>query len=389
MKQNGKFYLRTDLFYGVGSTDEALEFIKEKGYKNIYLAVDAGVAKFAPYYKEFTGKLGALDASYHETILRDNEEPSYDYLTDVANDMRKIEGLDLVIGIGGGSALDMAKTLSALYTNLGDPISYRGFHQLTVPNVDNIMIPTTAGTGSEVTINAVFTDKVENRKLGINGRYIESTYAVLDANWTMSCPYSVALSSGMDALVHTLESFMTNGATPVSRALSREAFFVLYNNLPSLKHDAKNEEKRQNLLLGAYLAGSALFNAGSGVAGGLSYPIGVHFKVPHGIAGGIVLPSLIRFNVENGYHEYAELLDMIESHADWTDEQKSVRFADLIEELAADLDVPKTMGQWGITADNLEHVTELCSGLQGAFNQNPVPFMVGDDVRWILKRHTA
>ena len=137
-----------------------------------------------------------------------------------------------------------------------------------------------------MTINAVFTDKSEGRKLGINGRYLNATYAVLDAEWTMSCPRAVAVSSGMDALVHTLESFMTGKANPLTRALNREAFRLLYTSLPCLVDEPDNMEKRQNLLLGAYLAAIGLFNSGSGIAGALSYPIGVHYKVPHGIGGG-------------------------------------------------------------------------------------------------------
>ena len=389
MKANGKFYLRTDLLYGVGSTAQALELIEARGYKSIYLVVDEGVAHHSPYYREIRGQLERKPVGLKLVELRSAEEPSYDYLAGLASDMRAQPGLDLVIGIGGGSALDSAKALAALYTNPGDPITYRGFDKLTNAAIDSMMIPTTAGTGSEVTINAVFTDQREMRKLGINGRFVEATYAVLDANWTASCPFEAAQSAGIDAMVHTIESFMTANANPVTRTVSKAAFEVLYKNLPCLVDDPDNLEKRQHLLLGAYLAGAALFNSGSGVAGALSYPIGVHYKVPHGIAGGIFLASLVRFNVDRGYLDYAELLDTIEPHRDWTLEQKSRRFADSVQELCDRIKVPRTLEKWGIHRSDLDRVAELCSGLQAAFNQNPRPFMTGADVRWMLERHTG
>jgi alcohol dehydrogenase class IV len=380
--------LRTDLFYGIGSTDRALELIDARGYKSAYLAVDRGVAQHSPYFQEVLEKLRATASQVSLVELRSDEEPSYDYLSYLAADMRARKGLDLVIGIGGGSALDVAKALAALYTNPGDPIAYRGFDKLAIPNIDSIIIPSTAGTGSEVTVNAVFTDKDEMRKLGINGRFVEATYAVLDAKWTMSCPFPAAQSAGIDATVHAIESFMTANANPVTRTISTAAFSALYNNLPCLVDDPDNIEKRQQLLLGAYLAGAALFNAGSGVAGALSYPIGVHYKVPHGIAGGIFLASLVRFNVDRGYEDYADLLDAVEPHAGWTKKDKAARFADAIQELCDRIKMPRTLRQWGIRSADIDKVAALCGGLQPAFEQNPVPFKVGQDVRWMLERHT-
>src|SRR5271165_5739041 len=143
----------------------------------------------------------------------------------------------------------------------------------------------------------------------------------------MSCPRSVAVSSGMDALVHTLESFMTSNANELTRALNREAFRLLYENLPALVDAPDDKSRRQSLLLGAYLAAAGLFNSGSGIAGALSYPIGVHFKVPHGIGGGIFIASVVEYNVSRGWFDYAELLDLVEPHPDWTSERKAKRFA--------------------------------------------------------------
>jgi alcohol dehydrogenase class IV len=387
MRDTFFFQLDNRLHYGVGWSRSIGDFVKSLGWRDVALLVDEGVAAHSPYYAEIKALLeAAVDVA--ELRLRGSEEPSYDYLDELAGKIRQLPKLDGLVAIGGGSALDAAKALACLRTNPGPAIQYRGFDNVKIPPVPSICIPSTAGTGSEVTVNAVFTDTAEKRKLGINGRYLNATYAVLDAEWTMSAPSSVAISSGMDALVHTLESFMTGNANPLTRALNREAFRLLYTNLPGLIDAPKDKSKRQALLLGSYLAAAGLFNSGSGIAGALSYPIGVHFKVPHGIAGGIFIASVVDFNVERGWYDYAELLDVVEPHPDWTAERKARRFAELMHALAAHLGVPKTLEKWGITRENLDHVVTLVTPLQAAFNQNPVPFAAETDARDILLRHT-
>lgn len=389
MRDTFFFQLDNRLHYGFGWSRRLGEFLCERRWKSVAFLVDEGVIGSSSYYGEILGLVGAAVASPRILPLRSGEEPSYDYLDELAQAIRGYPDLDAIVAIGGGSALDIGKALACLRTNPGRALDYRGFDKVTIPPVPTVCIPTTAGTGSEVTINAVFTDKAEMRKLGINGRYLNATYAVLDAGWTMSCPKAVAVSSGMDALVHTLESFMTANANPLTRALNREAFKLLYEHLPCLVDDPNNAERRQLLMLGAYLAAAGLFNSGSGVAGALSYPIGVHYKVPHGIGGGIFIASVVEMNVERGYFDFAELLDIVEPHPGWSAERKARQFSEAIRALADKLGVPRTLGAWGITRAELDKVAALMQPLQAAFAQNPVPFSADRDVRDILRRHTV
>jgi alcohol dehydrogenase class IV len=389
MKDSFSFQLDNRLRAGIGWSRGLGDFVKTLGWRHIALLVDEGVADHSPYFREIRSLVTAAVDGVTELRLRGNEEPSYDYLDELAGTLRALPALDGVIAIGGGSTLDIAKALACLRTNPGPALQYRGFDKVATPPVPTICIPSTAGTGSEVTINAVFTDTKERRKLGINGRYLNATYAALDAEWTMSCPRSVAVSSGMDALVHTLESFMTENANVLTRALNRESFRLLYENLPALVDAPEDRTSRQKLLLGAYLAGAALFNSGSGIAGALSYPIGVHYKVPHGIGGGIFIASVVDFNVDRGWHDYAELLDMVEPHPEWAAERKAKRFAQVIRALADKLGVPRTLNAWGITRGNLEDVAGLVLSLQAAFNQNPIPFSAETDARNMLMLHTS
>jgi alcohol dehydrogenase len=379
------FQLHTKLFYGIGSSKEVAQLVETEKYENVAIIVDQGVSTTS-YYHQFKDMLSKKTTIIKEVVARGTEEPDYDYLDEVVGEMRQYS-IDLLIGIGGGSCLDLTKAVAVLMTNSGKGIDYRGFDKVNYPGVPTVAIPTTAGTGSEVTINAVFTDKKEMRKLGINGRYMHATYAVLDAEWTMSCPTHVAVSSGMDAIVHSLESFMCNQHNVLTRIYSKEAFKLLYTTLPSLIDDPTNKQQRQKLLLGSYLAGIALFNSGSGIAGALSYPIGVHYKVPHGIGGGIFIASVVDFNVQHGYYDYSELLDLIEYTDSLSPQQKAERFVQKMYELADKLNVPKYLDKWGITKEKVDEVVELMLPLQAAFNQNPVEFVAERDVKPLLLKH--
>jgi alcohol dehydrogenase len=382
------FQLHTHLSHGIGFSRNLDQFLDSKGYRFIVLMVDEGVASTSEYYQEIEQSLKKKFSNLTTIELRGNQEPDYDYLDEITDQVRQMKQVDAIVGLGGGSTLDIAKAVAALRNNPGKPIDFRGFDLLKKPGVPTIIIPTTAGTGAEATFNASFIDKKEMRKLGINGDFMFATHAILDAEWTLSCPKHVALSAGMDAVVHALESFAAKQSNQVTRMFSKEAFHLLYSNLPTLIDEPKNKDKRQNLILGSYLAGIAVFNsAGSGIASGLSYPIGVHYNVPHGIGGGMFMASAVAYNVAQGYQGYAELTDLIEGHTQKGEAEKSGRFADKIQTLSTKLEFPKTLNQWGINRDNIEEVARLMVPFQPAFDQNPVSFTAPDDALSMLGNH--
>jgi alcohol dehydrogenase len=382
------FQLDNRLMHGAGRSRELGVFLRERGYGRVLVAVDAGVARHSSYYREILEIIAAAAQTTVET-LRDTEEPDYDYLDEVAGRLRRMQRPDFLIAIGGGSCLDMGKALAVLLTNPGKGIDYRGFDKVQLPGVPTLLIPTTAGTGSEVTINAVFTDKREMRKLGINGRYLSATWALLDADWTVSCPRAAAVSAGMDAMVHTLESFMCRQHNALTRIFSREAFRLLYRDLPCLIEEPGNLERRQNLLLGAYLAGAALFNSGSGIAGAFSYPLGVNYKIPHGICGAVFVASVVEYNATRGYGDYAELLETIESGTALPRETRARRFAEVLRALCDRMEVPRTLDRWGVGLKDAADIERALLPLQAAFDQNPIAFSAQRDAPELLRRHLA
>jgi alcohol dehydrogenase class IV len=392
---NFRFFLQTELICGVGVYKDLPDLLKTICNRPLFL-IDENVAQIEPigFLKSELAKHG-LDSE--EILLRGTEEPDYDYLDEISDQARSLS-CDFILAIGGGSALDLAKAVAVLVTNNGSGLEYRGFDQVKNPGIPLMAIPTTAGTGSEVTINAVFTNKQESKKLGINGAYMNAKFAVLDPSFTCSAPQKVAVSAGVDAMVHVLESFVTTNAPPtnygfsqrqnsnlVTRSFAREAFSSLYHNLPALTEDPQNMERLLKIQLGAYYAGISLFNSGSGIAGAISYPLGVHYKIPHGICGGMFALPVVRYNINGGYYGYSELYELI-NDSDHTLSQKDMceDFINKMQKLFDTLGVPKSLSAFGIAGDRFEHICEIMEGMQGAFDQNPVPMRV-EDVGAIIK----
>lgn len=380
---NFEFNLRTKTIIGAGSIDKIIKYLEAQSYSKAGLIIDQSL-KANDYINSFlfkiqeTGKTSVI--WYYDLPF----EPDYESLDRIKLLFKEeqIAKVDILIAIGGGSVIDFTKGIATLITNHKPALNYRGFPEGLHPSIPVIAVPTTAGTASEVTFNAVFTDTNSERKLGINTHNNFPVVAILDAHVTKTCPFPVALSAGLDALVHTFESFATKNQNPYTRMFAVEAFKHLINNIERSLLD-NTEEARENMLFGANLAGISLFNSGSGPAGALSYPLGVVFKVPHGIAGGFILPYLIKHNVDSGYMDYSILYDQIITADPVTDVQtKSRKLVKWMFDLYDRLGVWKQKNKYKIDPGN-KKFEDYISVLQPAFNQNPVPFDVQDGLRII------
>ncbi len=361
-------------------------FLRERGYRKPSVLVDEGFAR-SPLWREVETGLRKEFSNARVTLNPGAAEPTYDSLRGALENFRG-ETADVIVGVGGGSCMDTAKAVAALITNPGDPLEYRGFDKLQRPGVPVVLIPTTAGTGSEASFNASFVDTVSKRKMGINGRHMFATHAILDGETTLSCPYKSALSSGVDALVHTLEGYVCKQRTPMSDMLARQAFVWLTGALPSLKNDPTNVDRRLELLLGAFLGGIIQMNSGSGVAAAISYPLSVYYRVPHGIGGGVFCVDMVRFNIDAGFYLYAELAPLIGVAAPGATPQENARAVlARLQELWALLHVPTRLATFGIGPDKYEHVLEIMKTQQPGFDQNPVPFTVQGELPAFLKAY--
>jgi len=373
LKEKTRFVMKTETLMGDGIAGELPDVLAAWEWSRVGLVVDGGLHRHNDYARQVAETL--RQRLEHVTILiADMPEPTYDYLDQTRGVFADLD-LDCFVGIGGGSTLDLAKGLAALMTNEGAAVSYRGFGKVKNAPLPVVALPSTAGTGSEVTPYAVFIDTQQKWKFGINTEYNYPKLALYDPRLLDSCPDRIYASAGMDAMTHTLESFVARNATVVSRMFSKQAFKLLFPNLKRAAGGERSTAVKLNLLLGAGCAGVALMNSGAGPAGALSYPLGVYYDVPHGLAGSVFLPAVIRYNVENGYTDYAELYDLVFDEPCATAAEKSSRFAEAIEQLSDELGIPTELGGFGVKTDeDSRRIIDHSMQLKAAFEQNPVAF---------------
>jgi len=373
LKENIRFVMKTELIVGDGSARELSTHLKSRSWGRIGMVIDKGLYDGNDYAREI---VGLLENELERVVLLVSEmpEPTYDYLDEVKTRFNE-HTLDCFVGIGGGSTLDLTKGCATLQTNEGKAINYRGFGKVKNIPLPVVALPSTAGTGSEVTPYAVFIDTEAKWKFGINTEYNYPQLALYDPGFLDSCPARIYASAGMDAMTHTLESFAAKNATSLSRLFSMKAFKLLFENLKKIAGGNRTTETKLNLLVGSGCAGTALMNSGAGPSGALSYPLGVYFDVPHGLAGSVFLPAVIKYNVEKGYAEYSELYDLVFENKAISAAEKSMQFATEIETLSSELGIPTDLKGFGVKTDgDLKLIIDNSMQLEAAFQQNPVKF---------------
>lgn len=374
-----QYYNPTRIHFGCGKRKLLAQIIRSQGWASVALVVDHGLRNL-PMIAEIQA---ALTAAQITTVSGycDMAEPSYLFLDKFRQGFDKAK-FDAVVGIGGGSALDTAKAIAVLARNRSPAVTYRGFDRMTEPVLPVIALPTTAGTGSEVTPNASFVDTIERRKLGINGEAVRPKVAILDPEFTLSCPVRPSVSAGVDALVHATEAYVAKKTNPIARFYAREGFTRIFSNLPKMVADPQDLGVRTELLYGSHLAGVALMHSGTGPAAAMSYPLGVLHGVPHGVGGGIFLPHVVAHNVAQGYWDYADLLADGPPAPCESRRVRAERFVAEMGQVWETIGVPSSLSSQGIDATVFVEQTLL---LSGALEQNPVPFGAGE-IRAVLQR---
>lgn len=371
------FALKGNAVFGANAAAVLPEKLQNLGLKRVGVIIDEAVSRQAPIASllEVWREKGLLPSKVF--LSRTGIEPDYDYLDAVAAEFRPLD-LDLVIGIGGGSAMDLAKGVGVLMRNQGRGIAYRGMNLVPAPGVPVVVIPTVAGCGSEVSETASFIDCASKTKLGINGRHVGCLFAVLDPTLLTTCPAPVTLGSGLDAMVHAVEAVTARTASAVSLLFGVEAVNLLFEALPVSVKDPADLAARERLLLASFYAGEAMCHAAGGPSSGISYPLGVHFNVPHGYAGGVLLPQVVAANVAKNYAGgYARLYERLDgSRASSMNESgKAQAFRDAMWNLYDMVGAPKTFERWKVTQQALESLTELTVTQRKAnLDLNPVPF---------------
>ncbi len=303
------------------------------------------------------GALANLEKYGFSVTLFDQVEPDPKTSTVIdAVALAKRNECACVIGFGGGSSMDVAKMV-ALLANSNQPLEEMyGVNQATGVRLPLVLVPTTAGTGSEVTAVSILTTGT-NEKKGVVSPIILPDIAVLDADLTLGLPPHITAATGVDAMVHAIEAYTSRSANnnPISRTLAKQALDLLGANIRDAVFDGSNKKARENMLLGSMLAGQAFANSPVAAVHALAYPVGSLFHVPHGLSNALVLEAVMRFNAVDCAAEYADLAPHIFADIDTNRSSQAVS-AELIErlgELNVELGLEAGLRQVGITGDDI------------------------------------
>ena len=371
------FTLKTKVKSGIGLTNDLPKLLKEHSFEKIGFVIDGNLYDALPRLSKTVDDCKKKCKEVIVHLYRQEFEPTYQYLDQVKLEFMKGENslVDCIVGIGGGSSIDTAKGIATLVNNYKPAITYRGFPTNLNPSIPVIAIPSTAGTGTELAFNAVFIDEDSNTKLGINTPNNYPILAILDPEIVATTPRSVAIGSGIGALIRTLETLVTPKANYVSKMFSKEAFKLIINSLPEVIDDMSNHELWSRMQWGAYFSMAALSNSSSGPAGSMSYYLATNFNVPQGLGYGISGVKFARLNQSLGYYGYADLFDTIDhrSNSIVNEREKSEYVVKTIEDVLGRLGVPNSLKSFGLTEAEYDSFCEFSIKIsRAALDLNPV-----------------
>lgn len=351
------FSIPTLIVFGCDSINELGKRIKELGGSKVILVTDKGIVN--------SGTLERIK----DVLLRDEidfvifdevESNPLDTTVERGTDLALKENCNVVVGIGGGSPMDSAKAIAMRVTNReGTLLDYVGINKVKNNPLPIIAVPTTSGTASELTIFSVLTNSKDMTKISIGSELLTPKVAICDPMLTVSMPPSVTAMTGMDALTHAIESYVTTVATPVTKALALESIRLISSNLRRAVSRGEDLQARTNMLLASLLAGMAFRHTRLGIAHALAMPLGSwDIRLPHGLANALVLPYVMEFNLPGNLEGYAEIaIAMGESFAS-TLRETALKSVKAVKELIKDIGLPKDLKSVGVKRDDFDRIAE-------------------------------
>ena len=295
-------------------------------------------------------------------------------------------GTDIVIGFGGGSSLDVAKGIAIMAKNKGKILDYAGIDKVPLKGLPRILLPTTSGTGSEVTRTIVVSDKAENLKMAVHSNNAMADVAIVDPLLTLSMPPQVTADTGVDALVHALETYVSVITTPFSEIFSIEAIRLIAENLPAAYAKGENITARYNMSLGATVAGMAFCSGGLGAVHALSNILGIKYHMTHGRANAVMLPYIVDYNKIGNLNKFARVAQAVgENTEGLTPYQASEKLVTALFKLLEIVGIPYRLSDYGATEADLPELTEGGMKISRLFVPNPRN-LTEEDVRNIYTK---
>lgn len=337
-----RFVLNETSYHGYGAIQNIVPEVKNRGFKKALVCSDPDLIKFGVTQK-VTNLLD--DAKLDYEIYSDiKANPTIENVLHGVNAFKKANA-DYIIAIGGGSSIDTSKAIGIIIANpeFEDVRSLEGVAPTKKPSMPIIAVPTTAGTAAEVTINYVITDVEKNRKFVCVDTHDIPVVAIVDPDMMSSMPKGLTAATGMDALTHAIEGYITKGAWEMSDMFHLEAIRIISKYLRSA---VKNEkEGREGMALGQYIAGMGFSNVGLGLVHSMAHPLGAVYNTPHGVANAIILPRVMEYNAEATGEKYREIARAmgVKNVDEMSQEEYRKAAIDAVRQLSIDVGIPQTL----------------------------------------------
>ncbi len=339
VKMANRFILNETSYHGAGAIKEIATEVKTRGFKKAFICSDPDLVKFGVTQKV----IDVLSENNMEYELYSNIKPN----PTIENVQTGVEafkkaGTDYIIAIGGGSSMDTAKAIGIVINNpeFADIRSLEGVADTKNKSVPILAVPTTAGTAAEVTINYVITDAEKNRKMVCVDPHDIPVVAFVDPGMMASMPKGLTAATGMDALTHAIEGYITAGAWELSDMFHLKAIEIISRSLRGAVDNTP--EGREGMALGQYIAGMGFSNVGLGIVHSMAHPLGALYDTPHGIANAIILPTVMEYNAEATGEKYRDIAKAMGVHGTENMSQDEYRKAavDAVRQLSSDVGIP-------------------------------------------------
>ncbi len=372
-----------NVYAGENSLNNLPDILKQNNVENPVIFTDKGirgaglldlVQNVLPKKLENTPVLDDLPA-----------EPTYEQAQKLVDKCKELN-TDFIIAVGGGSVMDTAKLASILLT---DKLTIRDLLDnplLAKKCCKTLMIPTTSGTGSEATPNAIVAVPEKELKVGIVNPEMISDYVILDAVMTKNLPRKIAAATGIDALAHAIECFTSNKANPISDMFALNALEMIFSNIIPACDDPDAMEAKRSMLLASFFAGAAITSSGTTAVHALSYPLGGKYHIAHGVSNAILLAPVMNFNKSECIDKFAQVYDRCFADGNVTEGSKK---ADVVikrlEETVSHLDIPTSLKEFGVSSDDLESLVEAGMQVTRLLNNN-MKTVTAEDAREIYRQ---
>ena len=375
------FFVKSNIDFGRGALADLSELIKSYNLKSVMIVYDGGV-KAAGIADKVVHEVEQSGVSY---CIFDGVIPNpTNEVVEEAAVIAKEAGVEGIVAVGGGSSIDLAKAVNVLMTNEGKIGQYGGMNMVKNPCLPLIAIPTTAGTSSEITNVSALIDTEKVIKYVVIDNNIVASDVIADPELTRTVPQSVTAATGMDAITHAVESYISNMATPLTEYNALKGLEILYHNLPKVCEDGNDMDAREQMMLGCIITGFSFSNANLGLVHGIAHTLSAHFGLAHGMANACVLPYVMRYNAESCPEKMVNLAKAIGLSPSGNLSEDKYLLSDALLNLTKTLGI-KTLKEQGISEDDLDMLA--CDVLnEPVLGFNPRQNITKEDVIEILKQ---